>query len=178
MSETTLLQYPIGRFEWQTQLSKKSRVEAMKTLAAFPNKLETLLNTFPKALLEKRYRPNGWTATQVIHHLADSHMHSFLRCKHALLESTPHIKDYQEKDWANTPDATEASVKFSISLLAALHKRWVVFFEALNEDDFQKVYYHPERDKNYPLDTVLALYAWHGEHHLAHLQNIIKNPFD
>lgn len=178
MSNINPLQYPIGRFEWQTQLNEETRAMALKSLATFPEKLETLLNTFPETLLNKRYRLGGWTAVQVIHHVADSHMHSFLRCKHALLEDTPHIKNYHENNWAHTADAVSSNVKLSVSLLKALHQRWVLFFQSLSEEDFQKRYFYPERDKHYALDTVLALYAWHGEHHLAHLKNIIQNPFD
>jgi len=178
MTNENTLQYPIGRFEWKTQLSAEERKRALETLASFPAKLEEFMQGFPASLLSKRYRPEGWNVIQLIHHLADSHLHSFMRCKHALLEDTPKIKDYQEKDWANTTDASQADVAISISLLKALHQRWVIFFKSLTEEEFQRAYFHPERHKNYPLDTVLALYAWHGEHHLAHLKLVLENPYD
>jgi len=178
MTQDNLLQYPIGRFGWQTNLSEEKRNDAKDRLEKFPKQLIDFMHTFPDSLLTKRYRTGSWNAIQVIHHLADSHMHSFLRCKHALLENQPHIKDYQEKVWAQTPDANDTNISLSMNLLAALHERWVVFFKSLSDNEFKKSYTHPERNKTYPLDTVLALYAWHGEHHLAHLKNIIKNPFD
>jgi len=178
MSDIDSLQYPIGRFVWQTQLDIENRTKALKSLIAFPEQLEALMDTFPESLLTKRYRPEGWTAIQVIHHLADSHMHSFLRCKHALLEDIPHIKDYHENNWAHTTDGIFSNVRVSVALLKALHQRWALFFQSLSEEDFQRSYFHPEREKHYPLDTVLALYAWHGEHHLAHLQSILQNPFE
>ena len=140
MTQENLLQYPIGRFEWQTNLSEEKRNDAKDRLEKFPKQLIDFMHTFPDSLLTKRYRTGSWNAIQVIHHLADSHMHSFL--------------------------------------LAALHERWVVFFKSLSDNEFKKSYIHPGRNKTYPIDTVLALYAWHGEHHLAHLKNIIKNPFD
>ena len=178
MPQENFLKYPIGQFQWHTNLSEGKRNDAKERLENFPKQLIDLMDTFPDSLLTKRYRTGSWNAIQVVHHLADSHMHSFLRCKHALLENEPHIKDYQENVWAQTPDANDTNISFSINLLTALHQRWVVFFESLSENEFKKGYYHPERNKKYSLDRVLALYAWHGEHHLAHLKNIIKNPFD
>ena len=108
------------------------------------------MHTFPDSLLTKRYRTGSWNAIQVVHHLADSHMHSFLRCKHALLENEPHIKDYQEKVWAQTPDANDTNISLSMNLLTALHKRWVVFFESLSENELKKVITIPREIKNIP----------------------------
>ena len=178
MTQENFLKYPIGQFQWHTDLSEGKRNDAKERLENFPKQLIDLMHTIPDSLLTKRYRTGSWNAIQVVHHLADSHMHSFLRCKHALLENEPHIKDYQEKAWAPTPDANDTNISLSMNLLTALHERWIVFFESLSENEFKKSYYQPERNKKNSLDTELSLNAWHGEHHLAHLKNIIKNPFD
>ena len=104
-------------------------------------------------------------------------MHSYLRFKHAILETTPSIKDYQEAHWAELPDASETDLSYSLDLLTALHKRWTIFLNTLSEKDLSKTYYHPEREKYYPLNTTILIYAWHGEHHLAHIENAKKKGY-
>ena len=127
--------------------------------------------------MRHRYRPNGWTIAQVIHHLADSHMHSYLRFKHAILEDTPSIKNYEEAKWANLPDASTIEIDYSLNLIKALHFRWVFFLKELKFKDYKKSYFHRERNKYYPLDTTLLIYAWHCDHHLAHIKNAIKKGY-
>ena len=104
-------------------------------------------------------------------------MHSYLRFKHAILETTPSIKDYQEAHWAELPDASETDLSYSLDLLTALHKRWTIFLNTLSEKDLSKTYYHPERKKYYPLNTTILIYAWHGEHNLAHIENAKKKGY-
>jgi len=176
-SATELLRYPIGKYEWNTEPSKSALELAISTLNDFPAKLNELVSGLPKTTLLNRYRPDGWTIAQVIHHLADSHMHCYLRLKHAILEDTPTIKDYNESDWANTPDGASLSIAYSVSLIEALHQRWCVFLNSMEPSDFEKTYFHPERKKYYPIGTTLLLYAWHSNHHLAHLQIATKKEF-
>lgn len=180
MNSETLqkLKYPIGKFEWVVNLPISEVKTHINTIRHFPVELEQVLDSCKEELLQKKYRPEGWTIAQVVHHLADSHAHSYLRFKHAVLEDTPHIKDYTEADWANLPDAATSDLKPSLMLIKGIHMRWSLFLDHLKEEDFKKVYFHPERNKNYPLDTTTALYAWHCNHHLAHINNTIRHPYE
>lgn len=171
------LKYPIGKFDWETERSAEVLAASIDKIESLPAELEKLVVPLPTAVLKKRYRPEGWTIAQVVHHLADSHMHSYLRFKHALLEKKPSIKDYQEAEWAKLPDASNIQIDYSLHLIKALHYRWVLLLKSLKPVDFQRSYFHPERNKEYPLDITLMIYAWHGVHHLAHIKNAIKNNF-
>jgi len=179
MSNNSLesLQYPIGKFQWIEKPTLSEIKTAISVIEAFPKKLIALSASFTESDVEKTYRLGGWTVAQVIHHIADSHMHCYLRLKHAILEDTPTIKDYNESDWANTPDGASLSIAYSVSLIEALHQRWCVFLNSMEPSDFEKTYFHPERKKYYPIGTTLLLYAWHSNHHLAHLQIATKKEF-
>ncbi|MEK9566206.1 MAG: putative metal-dependent hydrolase [Flavobacteriaceae bacterium] len=171
------LKYPIGKFEWNTTYSPADLKQALLKIKNLPVQLEELVKPLPPAVLSRRYRPEGWTIAQVVHHLADSHMHSYLRFKHALLEENPTIKNYEEVKWASLPDASSLEIDYSLHLLKALHQRWVLFLENLSPEDFKRSYIHSERNKSYPLDTTLMIYAWHGEHHVQHIKNAIKQGY-
>ena len=179
MKEESLekLRYPIGKFDWDSDLSPKTLKEAIVKIEIFPLNLTKTVSSLDVKTLKHRYRPNGWTIAQVIHHLADSHMHSYLRFKHAILEDTPSIKDYEEAKWANLPDASTIEIDYSLNLIKALHFRWVYFLKELKFKDYKKSYFHRERNKYYPLDTTLLIYAWHCDHHLAHIKNAIKKGY-
>jgi hypothetical protein len=169
------LQYPIGKFEWTTtQPSSKEKKEILDVLKNFPAFIEREIVGLKENVLQTPYREGGWTIAQVVHHLADSHSHAYLRSKHALLESTPRINDYEEAIWAKLEDASSSDVSSSILILKGIHKRWVAFFESLSESQFQHEYHHPERSKNYPLHVVMKLYAWHSMHHLEHIRSLKK----
>lgn len=173
------LRYPIGRFEWVTDVSPTALENHINAIREFPIILEKSLAPYTETLLKKRYRPGGWTIAQLVHHLADSHTHSYVRFKHAILEAqTPEIKDYNEDDWANTPDGAAIHIAPSLLMIQGIHERWATFLSQLQANDFKKAYHHPQRKKSYPIDTATALYAWHGEHHIAHIQNALHNPFD
>jgi uncharacterized damage-inducible protein DinB len=171
------LTYPIGKFEWTKNPTKAEIKKGITKLEEFPEKLRKAVADIPEEVLQNRYRPEGWTIAQVVHHLADSHMHSYLRFKHAILEDTPSIKDYQEANWAELPDATNTDLSYSLDLISALHKRWTLFLNSFSEIELSKKYLHPEREKHYPLNTTILIYAWHGEHHLAHIKNAKKKGY-
>ena len=105
-------------------------------------------------------------------------MHSYLHFKHAILEDIPSIKDYKEADWAMLDDASHTDISCSIDLLTALHKRWTIFLNSCSEIQLSRTYFHPERDKHYPLHTTILLYACHGVHHIAHIENAKKKDIN
>ena len=121
------------------------------------------------------YRPEGWTGAQVIHHLADSHLNSYIRFKWALTEDNPTIKSYDEKLWAEMPDATEIDISGSVTLLEQVHNRLVKILRNMPEEEWNRTFHHPESGKDVRLDWNLGMYAWHGKHHLSHLGLIINS---
>ena len=168
-------QYPIGPFEAVTYLNAEERQLRIVRLAAFPRDLQAIANRLKLSQWEQTYRPGGWTAIQVINHLADSHLHSYARFKHALTEDNPTIKDYPEALWAALEEGSnKASVAASIEMLKGIHYRWVAFLHSLLEADFDKTFYHPETETHNSLHKALAYYSWHCDHHLGHLKIIAQ----
>ncbi|MCB9288941.1 MAG: putative metal-dependent hydrolase [Lewinellaceae bacterium] len=163
------LRYPTGRFSYQPGYGPEKRREYLESIRSLPAKLRAGLDSLGEAQLDLPYRPGGWTARQVIHHIADSHMNAYIRFKLALTESRPTIKPYDEKAWAELPDTANTPIQVSLALLEALHQRWVVLLEELDTAGLQRSVFHPESQREIKLEEFLALYAWHGEHHLAHL---------
>lgn len=166
------LRFPVGKFTPQTSYSLQEITACINTIEAAPAKIEEVFKKLSAAQLEMPYRPEGWTARQVIHHLSDSHLNAYIRFKWTLTETTPTIKAYNEKAWAETYE-TKQDPALSITLLKALHAKWVTLLRSLTQEDLQKSFAHPETGKHVRLDTMIALYAWHGEHHLGHLKLIL-----
>ncbi len=169
------LKYPIGKFEYGKTYSAEDNARHIREISFFPTELATLVKQFGFELLEKSYRPGGWTARQIIHHLADSHMNAYIRTKLTLTEEAPTIKPYNQDKWANLADSKTVSVETSVKLIEAIHYRWVYLLKSLTEQDLQRTYIHPEYNREFKLDELLALYAWHGKQHYAHLKIIIAN---
>lgn len=172
MSSIDPLRFPIGKFSPQESYSPQEISAFINTIEAAPAKIEEVFKKLSAAQLETPYRPEGWTARQVIHHISDSHMNAYIRFKWALTENTPTIKAYNEKAWAETYEIKQDPA-LSISLLKALHAKWVTLLRALTPEDLQKRFTHPETGKQTRLETTIAMYAWHGEHHLGHLRLIL-----
>lgn len=165
-------QYPIGRYQAKELFSAEEVQTAIEVLKEFPKKLSTVLSLCSEADLNSSYRPGGWKISQLIHHIADSHMHSYIRCKFAYLEDTPTIMNYQEKDWAEkSPEVLSQDIESSVKIIEGVHQRWTDFFTLLEPDDFAKTYVHPERAAHFSLSEVVCFYAWHAQHHLAHIVN-------
>ena len=164
------LRYPIGRFERPGTLSATDRESAISEIEVLPGQLSAAVANWDDKRLDTPYRPDGWTVRQVLHHVADSHMTSYLRFKLALTEDEPTIKPYKEDEWAKLADAT-APVQPSLDLLSLLHHRWVLLLRSIEPDQWNRTFRHPERGLM-RLDTNLMLYAWHGKHHLAHITGL------
>jgi hypothetical protein len=165
------LRYPIGKFAAKDNYTAEEIQENISRIESLPSKVESTVKSFTEKHLATAYREGGWTGRQVIHHMADSHMNAYIRFKWSLTENTPVIKAYNEKLWAETPEVT-LDPALSVNLLKALHVKWAALLTLVNENDLQKEFIHPETQKHIRLDRLIALYAWHGEHHLGHLKII------
>jgi uncharacterized damage-inducible protein DinB len=163
------LRYPVGRFQVVERGGQQPRQEALASIRVFPEVLRNVATSLSEAQLATRYREGGWTGRQVIHHLPDSHINAYVRTRWMLTEEQPTIKAYDEKAWAELPDATGAPIGLSLALVDAVHQRWSALLEALPEEAFARTLVHPERGPM-TLDTLVQMYAWHGRHHLGHLQ--------
>ena len=164
------LRFPIGRFSPPASSTAGVRAAQIQTLRLLPECLSAAVSGLNDSQLDTPYREGGWTVRQVVHHVPDSHANSYVRFKLALTEDWPTIKPYDEAAWANLADS-RLPVDVSLSLITALHARWVVLLESLSEEDFQKGYNHPEQGRC-NLATVLALYDWHSRHHTAHIASL------
>lgn len=163
-----ILRYPIGKFLPKDQYTKNEIDLFVSRIESLPAKLEQEVSTLLESQLDTPYRDGGWTVRQVIHHMADSHMNAYIRFKWTLTEETPMIKAYDEKAWAETPE-TKSDPNLSIALLKALHAKWAVLLKGLVTSDLKKEFIHPETKKHIRLENLMGMYAWHGEHHLAHI---------
>ncbi|RZK24602.1 MAG: putative metal-dependent hydrolase [Hymenobacter sp.] len=164
------LRYPIGRPQLPTApLTPAERTAYIKQLADLPAQMAATADNLGAERLGLPYRPSGWTGQQVIHHVADSHINAYCRFRLALTEDNPSIRPYDEAAWAELPDVAATPVAVSLALLASLHSRWVTLLHHLSEAQRQRTFFHPETKRESTLDQTLALYAWHGQHHLGHL---------
>ena len=170
MTDLERLRYPVGRFErLKAPLDRAARSEHIETIEQTPATLLSLTSGRSDAQLDTPYRAGGWTARQVVHHVADSHMNAYIRMKFAMTEDAPTIKAYDESTWAELPDAKSGPAPMSIALLDALHQRWMMFLRGLADADFARVYVHPELGR-VSLDEALTLYSWHCRHHTGHIR--------
>ncbi|HYM20032.1 MAG TPA: bacillithiol transferase BstA [Candidatus Kapabacteria bacterium] len=175
MDEATLykLRYPIGEFEPKDSYSIAERAANITTIRELPQKLVRAVETLNDSQLDTPYRDGGWTVRQVVHHLPDSHMNAFIRQRLALTENNPTIKPYDEAQWATFTDNTRAPVALSLSLISGLHERWALMLESLTEEQLHRTYEHPESGV-WTLEQSIADYAWHCDHHLAHITELKK----
>lgn len=165
------LRYPIGKFKYEGELSDEQRGRAIRQIAEAPAKLRAAVQGLNDEQLNTPYRPEGWTVRQVVHHLPDSHLNAYTRFKLGLTEEEPMVKPYDEVRWANLADTRDTPVEVSLVLLDFLHRRWVILLASLRPQDFARRFRHPELGAM-TLDKNLALYAWHGRHHVAHITSL------
>lgn len=165
------LRFPVGKFQAPAAFSAETRRAAIETLRNLPSALAEATSGLSQKQLEMPYREGGWTLRQVVHHVADSHMNGYVRIRLAVTEDWPTIKPYHQQSWAELTDARCLPVDVSLSLLDALHTRWVALFESLKDADWQRGYTHPDSGRQ-SLDHVISLYAWHSLHHTAHITSL------
>jgi uncharacterized damage-inducible protein DinB len=163
------LRYPVGRFSPPETIHAEMIEDWIREIEQLPEQLRLAVNALSEAQLDTPYRPDGWTVRQVVHHVADSHLNSYIRFKWSLTEDQPTIKAYDEQAWAELPEARTAPVDLSLNLIEALHRRWVAMLKHLRPADLALCFIHPESGKKIPLDRMIALYAWHGRHHIGHI---------
>ena len=169
----TDLRYPIGKFAWPAGVTAADRTKYIQTLADLPAQFRTAVGGLSDAQLDTPYREGGWTLRQVIHHVPESHMNAYIRFKLALTETEPVVKPYDEAAWARLDDVAVTPVETSLTLLDALHQRWVILLRGMAESDWKKTFRHPEIG-NVSLENNLALYDWHSRHHLGHITSIAR----
>jgi len=165
--------YPVGPFQRpKAPLTPAERASCIDQIAALPGEFRRAFAGLTLAQLDTPYRDGGWTVRQVAHHVPDSHLNAYVRFKLALTEENPAIKPYEEKRWAETPEVAATPVDVSLALLEALHLRWVTLLRALAPADFARTVQHPEWKRPPSLDDFLAMNAWHGRHHTAHVTTL------
>ena len=175
MTEQQLLElrYPIGKFKAPKVITPEHLDTWIATLEQFPVKLEALVKHMSKAQLDTPYRPEGWTVRQVVHHLSDSHHHSYIRFKWALTENKPVIKYYYENLWAELVDSKMAPIQMSLEHLKAVHYKLVYLLKRLDDEQWDRSFIHPEHDQEVHLRLNAGIYAWHSEHHYMHIKNLV-----
>ncbi len=167
------LRFPVGRFQSPKNPSQEEIDTWISEIENLPNQMRLAVAELSNQELDIPYRSGGWTAQQVVHHVADSHMNAYIRFKLALTEDSPNIKPYDEASWAKLPDTFETPIEISLKLVEALHQRWTILLKNMSPNDYKKIFLHPEHGTTFRLDETIAAYAWHGKHHLGHI-NIVK----
>lgn len=160
--------YPIGHYVPEA-FSNTQKEKWLLDLQFLPDDLETAVQNLDEAQLNTAYREGGWTVKQLVHHVADSHINAYTRFKLGLTENNPTIKPYEEKEWAKLDDVELLPINVSLTLLHALHLRWVAAIRKLSEEQWERTVFHPEQKKQISLWELLGMYAWHGKHHVAHI---------
>lgn len=166
--ELEQLQYPIGKFSSKGIYSADEIKTDIQIISALPSKFINLMGGWDEEKFDTLYRPGGWTIRQLVHHVADSHINAYTRCRLTLTEDNPTIKPYDQQLWAELPDAKTSPVDLSLQLLRYVHLRWVILLRSMDSKDLARTYYHPGSKQIFRLDEVIALYAWHSEHHYQH----------
>ena len=166
--------FPIGKFHYSGPHTQEEEQQFLDDIAQTPANLRASVKGLTDEQLDTPYRPGGWTVRQVVHHLPDSHLNSYLRFKLALTEENPTIKTYAEDRWAELNDSRDTPVEVSLTLLESLHDRWVRLLRSLTPEEWKRTFRHPDLGEM-NLQKTLALYAWHGKHHVAHINELRKH---
>lgn len=165
------LRYPIGQFHVDCEITSEQREKWIKDLEEAPVLFQAAVDGLNIEQLDTPYRPGGWTVRQVVHHLADSNINSYVRFKLAVTEDKPTVKTYDQEKWADLDDSREAPVEVSLKILESLHVRWVQFLKSLSDEEFKRTFIHPDSGI-VSLETNLGVYSWHCRHHTAHISSL------
>ncbi len=168
------LKFPIGKFEKPEIITKNVLNKWISDISTFPKRLSNQVVNLSNEQLDTQYRPEGWTLRQVIHHCADSHMNSLTRLKLTLTEDQPTIKPYFEERWAELLDTKNMPIQPSLKMLEGIHERWTVLLNNLTDGQLKREFIHPQSGKIFSVDENIGLYAWHCNHHLAHITETKK----
>ena len=161
--------FPIGKFQLPDTISDEHISSWIETIASFPEQLRSEASSLTEQQIDLTYRPGGWSIRQIVHHCADSHLNSYIRIKLALTEETPTVKPYFEDKWAELPDCKSLSVESSLKIIEGIHARWVFLLKSLKSQELKRSFFHPEHNKTIQIDKIVGYYAWHCDHHLAHI---------
>ena len=167
------LKYPIGEYDYAREVTNGDIQHWINEIEILPAKLQNIIQSLTEVQLDTPYRPGGWKVRQVVHHICDSHLNGYIRFKLTLTEDRPTIKPYNEEAWAELADYSELLVKDSLDFLDRLHSRWIILLKSMQESDFERELNHPESGV-LSLKIYLGAYAWHGNHHLAHITSLIQ----
>jgi uncharacterized damage-inducible protein DinB len=163
--------YPIGKFSYSGSLDHSQKQKCLDDIEQTPARFSAAVRGLSDSQLDTPYRDGGWTVRQVAHHIPESHMNAYIRFKLALTEDDPTIKPYMEDRWAELPDARRDPIAPSLALLDSLHQRWVSVLKNMTDAEWKRTFRHPDLG-SMPLEKSLALYAWHGRHHVAHVTSL------
>ena len=173
MTDIETRRYPVGPLPRRKDpLDRATRNAYLDAIEQAPARFRSLVDGLPDGRLDTPYRPGGWTIRQVVHHVPDSHLNAYIRMKLAVTEDTPAVKTYEEKRWAELPEARSGPVDMSLALLDALHRRWIAFLRGLPEAAFARAFAHPEWGR-VTIDESIVMYEWHCRHHAAHIENAL-----
>ena len=167
------LKFPIGKFQKKDSISADDLETWIATIEAFPTKIKKLTSTLTVEELNWIYRPKGWSIKQVVHHCADSHINSFIRFKLALTEDVPTIKPYEEALWAELTDGNSNDISPSLQIIEGVHARWILLLKSFGEHELKRQFFHPGNLKIAYLEESIGVYAWHCNHHLAHIEQAL-----
>ena len=165
--------YPVGKFSFDGNMTEQQKAQYLDDIEQTPARLRAAVHGLKDQQLDTPYRDGGWTVRQVVHHVPDSHMNSYVRFKLALTENEPTIRPYMENLWAELPEAKSAPIELSLTLLESLHQRWMLALRGIKPEEWKRNLRHPEMGL-LSLEKTLALYAWHGRHHVAHITELRK----
>lgn len=166
--------YPIGNFDYEANHAASEALVFIDQIKELPVKIRSAVSELSDKQLHTPYRKDGWTPFQVVHHLGDSHLNSLIRFKLAMTEDNPIIRPYNENNWTELGDYELMSIETGLNFLEAVHIKWVAILKVIKKEDWKRTFQHPESGINYTLINALAMYAWHGNHHLAHIE-LVKN---
>lgn len=172
--ELEKLRFPIGAFQKPHNIDAATIQHWIQVIQQFPQQVKTLVQSLSTVQINWRYRPNGWTIKQVVHHCSDSHINSWIRFKLALTEDSPTIRPYLEERWAELSDSLDNDLSDTLLLLEGLHNKWAKLLSGLSTTDLEREFVHPEHGRRFSLKETIGIYAWHCQHHLAHIELALK----